>query len=266
MTYLEVMRDYRVILMIFQYGMCFGSQLVMHNVLHTHFHDYFHVEPTTAGFLAFGYGGMNLWARSSGGILSDWMSVRWGMQGRLWAHFISLFVGAIFLFLFGYMDKDIGWHGALPVLMLFSQFCNMAEGTTYGIVPFMIPKHMAVVSAVVGAGGTLGALLLTMGFYRTSHDDELTPFRWHGIAFMVSALSVIPIRWDYGSMWSRTTSSGPQEVPKLEADAAKLVVSESKENTAENKENTTENKPVESAENKGNTGENKENTDNVETV
>jgi hypothetical protein len=32
-------------------------------------------------------------------------------------------------------------------------FVNAAEGTSYGIVPYMIPQHLAIVSAVVGAGG-----------------------------------------------------------------------------------------------------------------
>merc|ERR1712137_214845 len=95
-----------------------------------------------------------------------------GMTGRLWAHFLSLFGQAIFLFLFGCVTSDMGWPVALVVLVLFAIFVNMAEGTSYGIVPYMIPEELAVVSAVVGAGGTLGAVIATWSFYKTVEDTK----------------------------------------------------------------------------------------------
>merc|ERR1719261_1431905 len=138
---------------------------------------------------------MNLFARSLGGILSDWCSKRYGMQGRLWMHFISLFGQAIFLFLFGCVTDDMGWPLALVVLIIFAIFVNMAEGTSYGIVPYMIPEQLAIVSAMVGAGGTLGAIVATRLCYMTT-EDELLPFKLHSIYVLVSALSVLPMRWE----------------------------------------------------------------------
>merc|ERR1712060_247335 len=70
LTYLKCCADYRVFLMIFQYSACFGCELVMNNTLATHFHDYFGVDLVAAGVLATAFGGMNLFARSLGGILS----------------------------------------------------------------------------------------------------------------------------------------------------------------------------------------------------
>merc|ERR1719450_2060315 len=113
LDYLKCCGDYRVFLMIFQYSACFGCELVMNNILATHFHDAFGVELVAAGALAMSFGAMNLFARSLGGILSDWCNVRWQMCGRLWAHFISLAGQAIFLFLFGMITKDSGgWPSA----------------------------------------------------------------------------------------------------------------------------------------------------------
>merc|ERR1719287_35092 len=80
MTYLRCLADYRVFLMIFQYSACFGCELVMNNTLATHFEDYFGVDLVAAGLLATAFGGMNLFARSLGGILSDWMNARWKMH------------------------------------------------------------------------------------------------------------------------------------------------------------------------------------------
>jgi len=105
MTYLKCLADYRVFLMIFQYSACFGCELVMNNTLATHFHDYFGVDLVAAGALAMSFGAMNLFARSVGGIASDWANQKCGMCGRLWMHFISLFGQAIFLFLFGCVDR-----------------------------------------------------------------------------------------------------------------------------------------------------------------
>ena len=48
-TYVECVTDYRVSLMIIQYGACFGCELVMNNTLATHYHDHFGVDHVAAG-------------------------------------------------------------------------------------------------------------------------------------------------------------------------------------------------------------------------
>jgi NNP family nitrate/nitrite transporter-like MFS transporter len=210
-TYVECCTDYRVFLMIFQYSACFGCELVMNNTLASHFHDYFGVDLVGAGLLATAFGGMNLFARSLGGIASDWANVRWGMTGRLWTHFLSLFGQAVFLFLFGCITSDMGWPPALAVLIILSCFVNAAEGTSYGIVPYMIPQHLAVVSAVVGAGGTLGAVIATWAFYKYVEDD-LLPFKLHGIYVAFWALTCFLMRWDHlGSMFGGPRTSAADE-------------------------------------------------------
>merc|ERR1719199_2022296 len=178
MDYVKCCSDFRVFLMIFQYSACFGCELVMNNTLALHFTDEFGMDLVAAGTLAMSFGAMNLFARSLGGIASDWANVRWQMQGRLWMHFISLFGQGVFLFIFGLIDKNAGgWPVALVVLVIFAIFVNMAEGTSYGIVPYMIPTELAVVSAVVGAGGTLGAVIATWAFYK--NFDNLTSLKLH---------------------------------------------------------------------------------------
>jgi len=232
-TYLKCLADYRVFLMIFQYSACFGCELVMNNTLASHFHDYFGVELVAAGALAMSFGAMNLFARSVGGILSDWANVKCGMCGRLWMHFISLFGQAIFLFLFGCVDKDMGWPVALVVLIIFAIFVNMAEGTSYGIVPYMIPQELAIVSAMVGAGGTLGAVIATRLCYMTT-EDELLPFQLHAAYVMFWALTCFLMRWEHlGSMFggpagpkgaktpeSTTTANATREEDKEQRPAA----------------------------------------------
>lgn len=142
------------------------------------------------------------------------------MQGRLWAHFISLFGQAVFLFGFGCVTSEMGWALALVVLIIFSIFVNMAEGTSYGIVPYMIPDELAVVSAMVGAGGTLGAVIATWSFYKYIEDD-LLPFKLHAAYVMFWALTCFLMRWDHmGSMFSQ----GSEEEVKTSSDKSPPAV------------------------------------------
>jgi len=70
------------------YGMCFGVELTMNSVAALYFHEYHGLTPQLAGLLASLYGLMNLFARSLGGMLSDWSNKKFGMRGRLWSAWI----------------------------------------------------------------------------------------------------------------------------------------------------------------------------------
>merc|ERR1719379_2033572 len=85
--YVEVLKDFRVVVMIFQYSACFGTELAMNNQLATHFRTYFQMKASNAASLAACFGGMNLFARSLGGIFSDFLFSKVGFPGRLWAQF-----------------------------------------------------------------------------------------------------------------------------------------------------------------------------------
>ncbi|CAE7247528.1 NRT2.5 [Symbiodinium sp. CCMP2592] len=185
--YVEVLRDVRVVVMIFQYSACFGTELAMNNQLATHFRTYFQMDAGDASALAGAFGLMNLFARSLGGISSDVCFKYFGFRGRIWAQFLALFFEAIFLFSFGNVDNSQPWYVALAVLVCFSLFVQMAEGTSYGIVPFMNRKQLAVVSALVGAGGNLGAVIAGFCFYKPI-QDALLPFQVHAGYVMFWAL------------------------------------------------------------------------------
>jgi NNP family nitrate/nitrite transporter-like MFS transporter len=193
--------------MIFQYGACFGTELAMNAQLATHFRSYFEMDSGAAAVLAGCFGLMNLFARSLGGIVSDCLFKQIGFKGRLWAQFLALFFEAIFLFAFANVDNGKPWYVALIVLICFSVFVQMAEGTSYGIVPFMIPKQLAIVSALVGAGGNLGAVIALWGFYKPlAPTDELLPFKVHAAYVMFFALLNVVYKWeDKGGMFTGGT-------------------------------------------------------------
>merc|ERR1712093_612370 len=80
-----------------------------------------------------------------------------------------------------------------------------AEGTSYGIVPYMIPTELAIVSAVVGAGGTFGAVVATWAFYKQC-DSTLTALKLHAAYVGFWALTCFFMKWDHlGSMFGGPT-------------------------------------------------------------
>ena len=215
--YVECLKDVKVVVMIFQYSACFGTELAMNAQLATHFRVYFEMDPGDAAALAGSFGCMNLFARSLGGIFSDVLFKKFNFPGRIWAQFLSLLFEAIFLFLFGCVDNTNEWYVALIVLIFFSLFVQMAEGTSYGIVPFMNPPQLACISALVGAGGNLGAVIALWCFYTPLGPiDPLLPFKVHAGYVLFFALLSVCYYWpDKGGMFVGPKASSKEAVPSI---------------------------------------------------
>eukprot|EP00928_Gymnodinium_smaydae_P042596 TRINITY_DN28656_c0_g2_i1.p1 TRINITY_DN28656_c0_g2~~TRINITY_DN28656_c0_g2_i1.p1 ORF type:complete len:170 (-),score=9.34 TRINITY_DN28656_c0_g2_i1:33-503(-) len=144
---------------------------------------------------------MNLFARSLGGLLSDIAFAQFRVRGRLWTQCVCLVLEAVFLFLFGTIDASESWLKALALLICFSIFVQMAEGSTYAIIPCIGFRNLATVSAVVGAGGNAGAVIAIYAFYGTIHDQMLA-FKVHAAYVMVFALATPFLHWpEHGSMF-----------------------------------------------------------------
>merc|ERR1712139_602597 len=136
---------------------------------------------------------------------------KFAFRGRIWAQFLALFGEGIFLFLFACVDNSLQWYHALAALILFSLCVQMAEGTSYGIVPFMKPEQLAVVSALVGAGGNAGAVFAGFAFKR-DWEDSLSPFKFLAVCVIVTALMNPVYYWpQYGSMFSAPTEQPQKE-------------------------------------------------------
>ena len=63
----------------------------------------------------------------------DVMFAKFNLLGRLWAQLIALFGEGLRLFAFSNVDNKKPWYVALIVLIFFSLFVQMVEGTSYGI-------------------------------------------------------------------------------------------------------------------------------------
>jgi len=153
--YFKALKDYRVWVLFLIYGACFGIELTVNNTAALYFYDYFDVGLVAAGAIAASFGLMNIFARTLGGIFGDNFGQLWGLRGRAFWLFIVLLGEGIALMIFSQMSV---LFLAIPMLIVFSLFTQMAEGATYSVVPFINKKALGAVAGVVGAGGNAGAV------------------------------------------------------------------------------------------------------------
>lgn len=153
--YFKAMKDYRVWVLFLIYGATFGIELTVNNVAALYFFDYFDLNLVQAGMVAASFGLMNIFARTLGGIFGDNFGSLWGLKGRSFWLFIVILGEGLALMLFSQMNV---LFLAIPTLILFSLFTQMAEGATYSVVPFINKKALGAVSGIVGAGGNAGAV------------------------------------------------------------------------------------------------------------
>ena len=178
--YFNALKDYRVWILFLIYGACFGIELTVNNTAALYFYDYFDVNLVTAGAIAASFGLMNIFARTLGGIFGDNFGSIWGLRGRSFWLFIVLLGEGIALMIFSQMNV---LFLAIPMLIVFSLFTQMAEGATYSVVPFVNKKALGAVAGVVGAGGNAGAV--AAGFLFKGAMD------WNDVFFTIGAVVTI---------------------------------------------------------------------------
>ncbi|MCZ4273514.1 MFS transporter [Maritalea porphyrae] len=189
-NYFEALKDSRVWVLFVIYGACFGIELTVNNVAALYFADYFELNLVTAGLMAASFGLMNIFARTLGGIFGDNYGALWGLKGRAFWLFICLFCEGLALMLFSQMHV---LFLAMPTLIVFSLFTQMAEGATYSVVPFINKKALGAVAGVVGAGGNAGAVLA--GFLFKGSIDWSQAFFIMGVVVTLASFLAFFVRF-----------------------------------------------------------------------
>lgn len=184
-SFKAVIKDYRVWGLFLIYGACFGIELTINNIASLYYKDYFGLDVKTAGLIAGMFGLMNLFARSLGGYLGDKSGIKWGLKGRVYFLFFTLFLEGISLLVFSRMTF-------LPVailsMVIFSLFVQMSEGATFSVVPFINKKAVGTVSGIVGAGGNAGAVAAGFLF---KMEDVSYPQALFLIGIIVTVISLL---------------------------------------------------------------------------
>merc|ERR1719163_2520249 len=97
------------LIMLVTYGLCFGVELCMNNKLVPYFTRYYGMPPTIAGPLGACFSLMNLFARSWGGIMSDWANKKAGIRGRVFSMWLIQSIEAVFCIIMGFIT--VGMDG-----------------------------------------------------------------------------------------------------------------------------------------------------------
>ena len=182
-----------------QYACCFGVELTMNNAAALYFRDEFGQSNEVARSIAGIFGWLNLFARGVGGFASDACMYRYGMKGRIWIHTIFLFLEGALVFAFA-NTHTLG--GSLSILVIFSFTLQAAEGTSYGIVPYVDPRNMGSVTGIVGAGGNVGAVGFGLCFRELGYEQAFTIM---GSTILISSVfsAFLVIKGYAGIIWGR---------------------------------------------------------------
>lgn len=148
-------RDYRVWMLFITYAACFGVELTIHNIGALYFVDHFSLDLARAGIYVGCFGLLALFARALGGIASDRLARRRGLDGRVTLLFMLVFAEGVGLIVFSRMPSA---GIAFIALMVFGLFTHMACGATYSLVPFINRSALGGVAGIIGAGGNVGAV------------------------------------------------------------------------------------------------------------
>ncbi len=187
----SVLKDWRIWALTFAYAMCFGMEITFDNVASLHFVDTFKLDQSHAGFWAGIFGLMNLFARALGGIVSDKTGKRFGMRGKGLLLAIVLLLEGLGLILFAQAGSLVF---AIVSMLTFALFLKMANGATYGIVPFIDEKNVGLVSGIVGAGGNLGGMMF--GFlFKSETISYAEAFTYIGYIVIIVSIIVFITRF-----------------------------------------------------------------------
>ncbi len=154
-SFMDACKDHRVWMLFLVYAASFGIELTLNNIAALYYKDYFGLGVKTAGLVAGLFGLMNIFARTTGGIIGDKFGHKWGLKGRVRWLFMALVVEGFALIIFSQVKV---LPVAIGTMVIFSLFVQMSEGATYSVVPFINKKALGSVSGIVGAGGNMGAV------------------------------------------------------------------------------------------------------------
>jgi len=201
-----------------QYACCFGVELTMNNAAALYFKEEFDQTTEEAAAIASLFGWMNLFARGLGGYFSDIGNKKIGMKGRLIVQTVCLFFEGFLVIIFAQSTEL--WL-AILLMVIFSLFVQAAEGSSYGIVPYVNPPVTGSIAGIVGAGGNTGAVCFGMCFRELEYKDA---FMIMGVCIMATSVLSPLIRIPGCNTWicPAVEGSAPEvlEAPEVEEEEA----------------------------------------------
>ena len=183
-------RNYRVWILFGSYAACFGIEIFIHNIVAMYYVENFGFGLKEAGLAAGIFGLLALFARALGGIISDKVATKKGLDGRTKVLFCMILMEGLFLIVFSQMNAAML---AILTMTVFALFTHMACGATYALVPFIDRDALGGVAGIIGAGGNVGAV--AAGFLLKGVLDIQTCLMVLGGLVVIAASCVLMIRF-----------------------------------------------------------------------
>ena len=165
-----IFKNHNIGILCLSYAACFGVELAFTNILGMYFIDTFDLDIQTGSLVASLFGITNLFARACGGFMSDFLFKKFQLPGRLLFQVIAL-CGEGGLMLLINAQKSLGW--GIFSLFWFGMFTQLAEGSTYSIVPFVDKRITGTVAGLVGAAGNAGGVMCAAIFKAYGPDQAM---------------------------------------------------------------------------------------------
>ncbi|MFA5941698.1 MAG: MFS transporter [Sinimarinibacterium sp.] len=182
--------NYRVWMLFVTYGACFGVEIFIHNIAASYYVDQFGLSLKAAGLAAGAFGLLALFARALGGIASDRVARRFGLDGRGLLLFVLIVGEGLGLLWFAQAGSAAI---AVVAMITFGLFTHMACGSTYALVPFVDREALGGVAGIIGAGGNVGAV--AAGFLMKGAASTQECLMLLGAFVTVSSLCAIAVRF-----------------------------------------------------------------------
>ena len=148
--------NYRTWILAAAYAASFGLELFIHGNAIIYFVDHYKLDTESAGLAVGAFGLLALFARALGGIASDRVAGRFGLQGR--SVLLAVVMAGEGMGLLGFYE--MGSVGpAIAMMLVFGLFTHMSCGAVYALSPFIDRKALGGVSGIIGAGGNVGGVL-----------------------------------------------------------------------------------------------------------
>jgi NNP family nitrate/nitrite transporter-like MFS transporter len=182
--------NYRVWLLFVTYGACFGVEIFIHNIAALYYVERFELSLKAAGMAAGIFGLLALFARALGGLISDRVARRFGLDGRGMLLFVLIVGEGLGLLWFSQTGSAAI---AIVAMVTFGLFTHMACGATYALVPFIDRNALGGVAGIIGAGGNAGAV--AAGFLMKGSASTQECLLILGVLVTVSSLCAIAVRF-----------------------------------------------------------------------
>ncbi|RDI99822.1 MFS transporter [Dyella solisilvae] len=182
--------NYRVWMLFVTYAGCFGIELFVHGVAASYYIDRFGLDLRSAGLAVGGFGLLALFARAMGGVASDRLARRQGLQSRTRLLCVLMLCEGVGLLWFSNAQAA---RTAVTAMLAFGLFTHMACGATYALAPFIDRKALGGVTGIIGAGGNVGAV--AAGFLQKFTGSVQHTFMVLGGFVIAGSLCALAVRF-----------------------------------------------------------------------